>query len=238
MPKELKTKSIQIVFSGGAYGNNSPDGFEVAPVRRFLNQKGMAVVTLKYRTPRPAPPLAKHATAWEDLQRAIRIVRSEAAERGLDPDRIGVMGSSAGGHLALLGAVSSMRNAYEPIDDIDKTPCNVQWAVALYPAYVLTDGLNGGNERRGNDDSAKIAPEFDFDAASAPVLFIHGDADGIAAMNSVKAWEQLRRIGVQGEVHTLAKRGHCFHHQTLPGTGSYTYLDRIWEFLSSKGFNK
>ena len=238
MPKELKTKAIQIIFSGGAYAGNSPDGFEVAPARRYLNQKGMAVVTLKYRTPRPAPPLPKHATAWEDLQRTIRIVRSEAAERGLDPNRIGVMGSSAGGHLALLGAVSSMRNAYEPIDDIDKTPCNVQWAVAIYPAYVLTDGRNGKNERGGNDDSARIVPEFDFDAATAPVLFVHGDADGIAAMNSVKAWEQLRRIGVQGEVHTLVKRGHCFHHQALPGTGSYTYLDRVWEFLSTKGFNK
>ena len=238
MPKELKTKAIQIIFSGGAYVSNSPDGFEVAPARRYLNQKGMAVVTLKYRTPRPASPLPKHATAWEDLQRAVRIVRSEAEARGLDPNRIGVMGSSAGGHLGLLGAVSSMRNAYAPIDDIDKTPCNVQWAVLFYPAYVLTDGLNGGNTTGGNDDSALLAPEFDFDEATAPTLFLHGDADGYASMNSVKAWERMRRMGVQGEVHTLVTRGHCFQSKALPGTGSYTCLDRIWEFLSTKGFNK
>ena len=78
------------------------------------------------------------------------------------------------------------------------------------------------------------APEFDFDAATPPILFVHGDADGWAAMNSVKAWEQLRRIGVQGEVHTLATRQHCFQSSASPDTGSYTYLDRLWEFLSAK----
>ena len=57
-------------------------------------------------------------------------------------------------------------------------------------------------------------------------------------MNSVKAWERMRRMGVQGEVHTFATRNHCFQSQALPETGSYTCLDRIWEFLSTKGFNK
>jgi len=54
----------------------------------------------------------------------------------------------------------------------------------------------------------------------------------------VKAWEQLRRMGVQGEVHTLGTRGHCFQYNAAPGTGSYTYLDRIWEFMNHKGFNR
>ena len=140
MPKELKTKAIQIIYSGGGYNGNGPDGFEVAPARRYLNEKGMTVVTMKYRTPRPLAGLAKHTTAWQDLQRAVRIVRSQAAAKGLDPDRIGIMGSSAGGHLTLMGATSSKRCSYWPIDDLDKLPCNVQWAVAIYPAYALTDG--------------------------------------------------------------------------------------------------
>ena len=238
MPKELKTKAIQIIYSGGSYNGNKPDGFEVAPARRYLNAKGMAVVTMKYRTPRPAAPLAKHTTAWQDLQRAIRIVRSEAESRGLDPKRIGIMGSSAGGHLTLMGATSSKRRSYWPIDDLDKIPCNVQWAIAIYPAYALTDGLERGNTTGGNDDSARLAPEFSFDLATPPMLFIHGDADGWAAMNSVKAWEQLRRMGIQGELHTLATRPHCFHRNASPRTGSYTCLDRIWEFLTAKGFNR
>ncbi|MBR4614482.1 MAG: alpha/beta hydrolase fold domain-containing protein, partial [Kiritimatiellae bacterium] len=145
IPSNLTTKAIQIIYSGGAYDRNTQDGFEVAPARRFLNEKGMAVVTMKYRTPRPAKPLAKHTTAWQDLQRCIRIVRSKAAEKGLDPNRIGIMGSSAGGHLTLMGVTSSRSRSYWNVDDIDNTPCNVQWRVGIYPAYSLTDGIDCGN---------------------------------------------------------------------------------------------
>lgn len=236
IPSELSTRAIQIIWSGGAYGWNDPDEFEVAPARRLLNSRGMAVATVKYRVPRPAAPLAKHVTAWQDVQRAIRIVRSQAKARGLDPDNIGIMGSSAGGHLALMAATSSRHRAYLPIDEIDSTiPCSVQWAICIYPAYVLTDGLdNVPNTTGGNDNSALIAPEFSFDPDTPPMLFIHGDADCWASMNSVKCWEQLRRMGIQGELHTLATRGHCFHREASPGTGSYNVLDRIAEYALSR----
>lgn len=238
MPKELKTKAIQIIYSGGSYEGNDPDGFEVAPARRFLNEKGMTVVTLKYRTPRPKGGLAKHTTAWQDLQRVIRIVRSEAAERGLDPDRIGIMGSSAGGHLTLMGVTSSRHRSYYPIDDLDKIPCNIQWGIGIYPAYALSDGSDGPNTQGGNEDDAIHVPEFCFDLDTAPMLFIHGDADGFAAMNSVKTWERMLQMGIQSELHTLSKRDHCFMLHPSKGTGSYTHLERIWEFMTSKGFNK
>ena len=232
-PKELKTKAIQIIYSGGAYNRSKPDSFEVAPARRYLNEKGMTVVTLHYRTPRPAKEsgLAKHTTAWQDLQRAIRIVRSKADSLGLDPNKIGIMGSSAGGHLTLMGTTSSLHQSYLPIDKIDKLPCNVQWGIGIYPAYALTDGMDNGNASGGNDDDAVLVPEFTFDIKSAPMLFIHGDSDGYASMNSVKAWEKLRAMGIQSELHTLALRKHCFQKTASPGTGSYTFLDRIGEFL-------
>ena len=230
-PHHLSTHAIQIIYSGGSYTGNDPDGFEVAPVRRRLNELGITVVTLKYRTPRPAAPLAKHTTAWEDLQRAIRLVRSEAPSHGLDPNRIGIMGSSAGGHLTLMGVTSSRQKSYYPIDNIDKLPCNVQWGIGIYPAYALTDGLDKNNTTGGNDDSAVLAPEFNFDLDTAPMLFIHGDADGWAAMNSVKAWEKMRAMGIQCELHTLATRKHCFQRTASPGTGSYNWIDRIEEFI-------
>lgn len=238
MPKILKTKAIQIIYSGGSYEGNDPDGFEVAPTRRYLNEKGMAVVTLKYRTPRPTTGLSKHTTAWQDLQRTIKIVRSEAASRGLDPNRIGIMGSSAGGHLTLMGVTSSRHQSYLPIDEIDKTPCAVQWGVGIYPAYALTDGVEHPNKGGGNDDSAVLVPDFSFDLDTAPMVFIHGDADGWAAMNSVKTWEKMLAMGIQSDLHTLATRNHCFQNTASPGTGSYTHLDRIWEFLTAKGLNK
>lgn len=230
LPKELKTTAIQIVYSGGSYNKNNPDGFEVAPIRRYLNARGMTVVTLKYRTPRPEG-LSKHTTAWQDLQRTIRIVRSEAASRGLDPDRIGIMGSSAGGHLTLMGTTSSLHQSYLPIDDIDKISCKVQWGIGIYPAYVLSDGLDEHNTSGGNDDGLSFAPEFSFDKDTAPMLLIHGDGDYWASMNSVAVWQKLRAMGIDCELHTLATRPHCFQRYASPGTGSYTWMDRIGEFL-------
>jgi pimeloyl-ACP methyl ester carboxylesterase len=114
----------------------------------------------------------------------------------------------------------------------------VQWGIGIYPAYALTDGLENYNTTKGNEDSAILAPEFSFDKNTSPMLLIHGDADVWASMNSVKVWEKMLQIGVQCELHTLAKRQHCFQRQASPGTGSYTHLDRIWEFLTAKGLNK
>lgn len=234
VPEKLTSKSIQIIYSGGAYQFNGPDGFEVAPFRRYLNEKGMTVVTMKYRTPRPKG-LAKHTTAWADLQRCIRLVRAEAPKLGLDPNKIGIMGSSAGGHLTLMGATSSRSLAYWPQDQIDYISCKANWAVGIYPAYSLTDGVDVENVGGGNGDDARLVPEFAFDLDTCPMVFIHGDADGWAAMNSVKAWEQMRRMGIQSDLHTLATRHHCFQKKASPGTGSYTWMDRIWEFMNAKG---
>lgn len=233
MPKTLKTKAIQIIYSGGSYQSNSPDGFEVAPARRMLNAMGMTVVTMRYRTPRPQG-MPKHITAWEDLQRAIKIVRKEAKERGLDPNQIGIMGSSAGGHLTLMGVTSSQHQSYLPFDDTDKLPCNVQWGIGIYPAYALTDGGEKPNAKGGNEDDAILVPEFNFDLKTSPMLFVHGDADGWASMNSVKTWEKMRSMGIQSELHTLATRKHCFQKAAASGTGSYNYLDRIADFIKAR----
>ena len=237
IPDTLRTRAIQIIYSGGGYNQNDPNSFEVAPMRRYLNQKGMAVVTLKYRTPRPTG-LAKHTTAWQDLQRTIKLVRSQAKEKGLDPDRIGIMGSSAGGHLTLMGATSSRHQSYAEIDEIDRQSCKVQWGVGIYPAYVLSDGIDGANSDQGNHDENIIVPDFSFDLDTAPMIFLHGDADGYSAMGSVKVWEKMASMGIQSELHTLALEPHCFQYNACPGTASYTHLDRIWDFLTAKGFNK
>ena len=148
------------------------------------------------------------------------------------------MGCSAGGHLTLMGTTSARHRSYWPIDKIDDLPCNVQWGVGIYPAYALTDGLNAPNKQGGNEDDAVLAPEFSFDMDTAPMVFFHGDADGWAAMNSVKCWEKMRSMGIQCDLHTLATRKHCFQQYSPPGTGSYTYLDQVWDFLTRKGFNK
>ena len=235
-PVNKKTDAIQIIYSGGAYEGSSPDNLEVAPLRRYLNAKGVTVVTLCYRYKLPTGRLTglpKHLGPWQDLQRAIRKVRSEAAGYGLDPNRIGIMGFSAGGHLTLMGATSSRYASYTPIDVIDQLSCSPQWAVAFYPAYSLTDddGLYGGNANGGNLDTDVLVSEFAFDENTPSMLFLHGDADNFASMASVKAWEQLNRMGIPAEVHTYATRGHCLQWKSSPGTGSYNCFDRVWEYM-------
>ena len=236
LPEKPTTKAVQVILPGGGYYMcNFID--EGVPVATYLNKKGMAAVVVMYRTPRPEGR-SKHLSAWQDAQRAIRMVRREAPARGLDPDRIGVMGFSAGGHLTLMTATNAQTPAYEKVDETDDVSAAVQWACPVYPAYSLTDGADEPNVTGGNDDSAVLVPEFSFDELTPPMCFQHGDADGWAAMNSVKCWEKLRAMGRQSDLHTLATRDHCFQFKASPETGSYTWLDRIWDFLSHKGFNK
>ena len=223
IPKNLRTRAVQVVFPGGGYSYCNVKG-EGAPVAEMFNERGMTAVVVEYRTPRPKT-LAKHVSAWQDAQRAIRLVRRGAAARGLDPNRIGAMGFSAGGHLTLMCATSSRSAAYLRVDEVDDVSCAVQWAVPVYPAYVLTK-------------EGAFEPEFAFDLDTPPMCFVHGDKDAITSMGSVKTWERLRRMGIQGDLHTLAKRGHCFQFKASPGTGSYTWFGRVWEFLNQKGFNR
>jgi len=237
IPERRMTRAIQVVCAGGGYGFcNFVE--EAEPVAYRLNKKGMTVVSVKYRCPRPADGRPKHFSAWQDVQRAIRLVRSEAPKRGLDPDRIGVMGFSAGGHLSLMLAANARSSAYEPVDAFDSVSCKVQWACPVYPAYVLTDGAEECNLHGGNDLSVRIVPELSFDADTPPMCFVHGDRDGWASMNSVVVWEHLMDRGLTSDVHTLAGRGHCFQVNAAPGTGSFTWVDRLWEFLSDRGFNR
>ena len=236
VPEHLKTKAIQMIVPGGGYNFCNFNG-EGTPVAHYLNEKGMTVVVVMYRCPRPIDK-PKYLSGWQDAQRAIRMVRAEAPGRGLDPNRIGIMGFSAGGHLTLMTSTNAKTPAYAPVDEIDRQPCTVQWACPIYPAYALTDGVDRPNAEGGNEDDAVLVPEFSFDDATPPMCFVHGDADVWASMNSVKAWEFLRRKGIQCDLHTLATRGHCFQFTASPGTGSYTWMDRLWEFFTRKGFNK
>ena len=128
--------TCMILISGGSY-QNCCDMSLIKYWRETLTALGVQCVNFVYRTPRPVG-LPIYQTAWEDGQRAVRMVRSQAKERGFDPEKIGAVGMSAGGHLTLLLATSSQTPAYEPIDELDKLPCHINWAVANAPAYVTT----------------------------------------------------------------------------------------------------
>ena len=231
-PRELKTKAVAIVVSGGGYVGNCVEGFEVSPMRDYLLSKGMNVVTMLYRTPRPKG-LEKHITAWQDAQRTVRIVRKLAGERGLNPDSIGFTGCSAGGHLTVLTAVSSMTRAYEPVDEIDSIPCNVNWAIPVYPAYLYADGRSGRALADEAELTRPLAPELAFDAATPPMCLFHGDIDDWPAMGSVRVYHRLRTMGVPAEVHVLALENHCYQQNPRSGTSAENWKDIAWAWLLS-----
>ena len=229
LPRTCRTAAIQIVCMGGGSDGTRADGFEAASVRRYLNAKGMTVVELTSRTSPSQAGIPRYVPAWQDLQRAVRLVRRGASAKGLDPNAIGVMGAFAGGHLALLGATASRHAAYYPVDDVDKLSCKVQWAVIVSPVSVLASG--------GADPAWRFS-EFPFDPDTPPMLFVTGDSATCPALASVMCWEHLRRIGLQSDLHVLELPAQGFPYRAAPGTGGFTWLDRIWEFMNHRAISR
>lgn len=229
VPDERTTDACLIIAPGGAYMGWAWD-VEGVPLREYFLPKGLTIAILRYRTPRPQG-IEKHITAWQDAQRAIRIVRANARELGYNPDNIGFIGFSAAGHLALMAATSSETKAYEPIDDLDDLPCNVNFAIPIYPAYILSDGVNDANTNRGNGPEITLVPELKFDASTPPMCLLHGDADGISAMGSVHIYHKLRTMDIPVELHIMAKKGHVFFRGAEPGEPAYLWRDRIYEWM-------
>ena len=230
-PETKTTDSVLIVCPGGAY-NGLAYAHEGDKIAKYFTSKGVTVVVLKYRVPR-REGLPKHMAAWQDAQRTVRIVRSRAKEWGVNPDKIGIMGFSAGGHLTLMTSTTSQTNSYEPIDELDKLPCNVNFAVPVYPAYVLEDGRDGANVNKGND--SPMVEDFAFDEKTPPMCFIHGDADECSPMGSVAVYAKLRKMGIPAEMHIYAKVVHGFGgNPTDNHVGDW--LNRVRAWMEAMGF--
>ena len=237
VPSNKTTDAVMIVTCGGGYGicNWVPGGSMGGGLRDWLLARGMTVVRLHYRTPRPKQA-AKHLSAWQDAQRAVRLVRAGAAAHGVSPDKIGFFGYSAAGHLALLMALSSQTCAYEPIDETDALPCNIAFAVPAYPAYVLSDGPNGCNVHGGDRAEDKVLPEFSFDSGTCPVFFMHGDADGFSPMGSVKVYSRLHAMRIPCDLHVFAKRDHDFKSRGATKERLLAWRPLLWDWLVQMGF--
>lgn len=207
-PISNRTDLCMILISGGSY-QNLCDGIWVDRFADYLTARGVQCVALNYRTPRPKD-LPIYQTAWEDGQRAVRIVRSEAKRRGFDTGKIGVLGFSAGGHLSVLLATSSQTSAYAHVDALDEVPCHVNFAVPIFPAYVLSDGLEGPNGAKGDAPGITLNPCFKFDAKTCPMCLIHGSDDIYSSIGSVRIYQKLHAMGITSDLHVYANKGHGF----------------------------
>jgi acetyl esterase/lipase len=186
-----------VICPGGAYGGLAFD-IEGSDVARWLNSLGIAGVVLKYRVPM-AKDDGKHRLPLQDAQRALSLVRSRAAEWNLDPQRIGVMGFSAGGHLAVNACNHHECRAYDAFDAVDQASCRPDFAILVYPAYLAL-------KSPGPD----LYPEIKVTSNTPPTFLVHAEDDPISVENSLFYYLALKEANVPAQMVLYAKGGHGY----------------------------
>lgn len=213
--KETNSGTAMIICPGGGYHNLFWD-LEGTEVAAWLNSQGMTGIILKYRVPRRAgdpqgePPLGPLL----DAQRAVSLVRSRAADWGINPKRIGIVGFSAGGHLAVATAVNFEKRTYEPVDAVDEVSCRPDFAVGCYSGYFKAK------------DKDALSPHIHISqvpAGTPPVLLVHCSDDKISdPEHSVFMYLALKRANVPAGLHIFASGDHDF------GVRQNEKLPAIW----------
>jgi len=207
-PKGKANGAAVVVFPGGGYQILAID-LEGTEVCDWLNSEGITCVLLKYRVPGTGP-YPKSNAALEDAQRAMGLVREHATEWGIDPDRIGVLGFSAGGHLSAAISNHYEHRLYEPVDEADKLSCRPDFSVVVYPGYLALSE----QDFAANPD---IAPT----ANTPPTFIVQAEDDPVHVENAVVYFMQLKKAGVPAELHIYAQGGHGYglRRTALPITG-------------------
>ena len=186
-PGKKKPGPAIILCPGGGYVSLVTT--KMTPIAKWLNDHGISAFILIYRAPK------KRNEAFQDVQRAIRIVRSRASEWNIDPKRIGVMGSSAGGHLAARVSTGFDIRIYQEVDKHDAVSCKPDFTVLLYPAY-----MNKGEA---------LSKEFTVSKEISPSLIVTAKDDGFFPGSQIYA-EALKEAGASIRVHFFEKGGHGF----------------------------
>lgn len=220
-PTIATTRTAMLVFPGGGYqvlaiGAQSTIGRDGADVCRWLTGLGITCLLVKYRVPDTGcnwDPVAKrHAApaipmALQDAQRAIAIVRFRAAEFGVDPRRIGVMGFSAGGNLAVLSSTAFATRAYAPVDAADTASLRPDFAIPVYPGHMTREHLN----ERTADAAQRLHPDIVVSAAVPPTLLVHAQDDDVDPVHYSQVYARaLRAAGVDVQLNLYATGGHAF----------------------------
>jgi acetyl esterase/lipase len=182
--------AAMIVCPGGGYSYTVMDkeGTEIAT---WLNSAGFTALVLKYRTPN------NRDGALQDAQRALSLARERAAEWNLDPQQLGIIGFSAGGHLAARTSTNSDVRSYPAIDAIDEKRCGPDFAVLVYPAYL-------------GDKAGHVAPELNIQAKIPPTLIIHNEDDKTHVIGSKIYDAALTAAKVKHEFAFYPTGGHGY----------------------------
>jgi acetyl esterase/lipase len=227
-PKGKNTGVAVVVFPGGGYIDLAID-LEGTEVCDWLTSKGITCVLLKYRVPDSGPAWhddchcnihPKAPTALEDAQRTVGLVRFHAAEWGVDPHKIGVLGFSAGGHLVADVSTHFDKRAYAAVDAADEASCRPDFAVAIYPGHMLENTTK----------EFELNPEIPVTDRTPPTFLLQAEDDHVDGVNqSLVYYIALKNAGVPVGMHLYAQGGHAFglRRTELPITG-WPQLVETW----------
>jgi acetyl esterase/lipase len=241
-PKHSSSRSAVLVFPGGGYkalaiGPQSTIGFNGADVCEWLTDAGVTCVLVKYRVPNTGcnwnQEAHTHVTpdtpmALQDAQRAISIVRYNAKEYGIDPDKIGVLGFSAGGNLAVLSSTAFKHRAYDPIDEIDRVSSRPDFAIPVYPGHMTMEHKNKTPKAIA---AQELNTDIDVSAEIPPTLLIHAKDDPVDPVHYSRVYErELNKAGVDVKLILYENGGHAFGVKKQ-GTDSDRWTDDALEWL-------
>ena len=234
--------SAMIIAPGGGYSREMLD-FEGMDVARHLNGAGVTCFVLRYRLPgegwanRSDVPL-------QDAQRAMRLVRANAAKYALDPARIGFMGFSAGGHVACSIATRFAAKVYAPVDSADAVDARPSFSVPMYPVVTMGEGCHAGSRDKllGMNPSPALIDAYSCEKhipADAPPSWICLAADDNVVppiQNGVAYFTALRAAGIAAEIHVFEAGGHGFGIARTLGKPDAAWPDLLLKWGGSHGF--
>ena len=210
-----------VVCPGGGYSILAIE-HEGTKVCEWLNGLGVTGVLLKYRVPRRDKENPS-VEPLQDAQRAMGIVRKRAAEWGIKPDRIGILGFSAGGNLTVMAALHHNDRTYTPDPALDGN-ARPDFMIPVYPAYLVTDDKN----------PTTLRPEITIPKDAPPACFVHAADDRISAAADALIYVEYAKLGIPCELHIFAKGGHGFGMKpgNLPANA---WPQRVAEWMRSMG---
>jgi len=212
-PADKATGAAVVVCPGGGYQHLAVT-YEGHDVARWLNTLGVAGMVLEYRL----APRYHHPAPLQDVQRALRTVRAQASEWHLKTDRIGVLGFSAGGHLASTAATHFDAGNPDAKDTIDRESSRPDFAILCYPVISFTtEAVHSGSRKNllgDNPDEGlvkSLSSELQVTAETPPTFLVHSAADKpVPPENSILFYQALRKAGVPGELLIFEQGPHGF----------------------------
>jgi len=232
------TGEAMLIFPGGGYQVLAYD-WEGTDIAKFFNGKGIAGIVVKYRLPSSISQKDKHLVPLIDAQRAIRIVRSKASEFHIDPAKIGILGFSAGGHLAATLGTHFNEKVYAPIDEIDKGSARPDFLALGYPVITFGEMTHLGSKENllGDNPITEKADYFSNEKQvstdTPPTFLFHATDDkAVPVENSLLFYQALKDKGVSATMHIYPKGGHGF---SLARSNMHlrTWTERLFEWMES-----